>query len=61
MQQVRMGVIGCGSIAEIAHFPSIARSKEAKLAAVCDVSSERAKAAAAKWGAEQSFTDYRKM
>ncbi len=61
MQQVRMGVIGCGSIAEIAHFPSIARSKEAKLVAVCDASSERAKAAAAKWGAEQSFTDYRQM
>jgi len=61
VQQVRMGVIGCGSIAEIAHFPSIARSTEAQLVAVCDVSSERAKAAAAKWGAQQSFTDYRKM
>ncbi len=61
MADVRMGVIGCGSIAEIAHFPSIALQPEAKLAAVCDANQGRAEAAAAKWGAEQWFTDYRTM
>lgn len=61
MKEIRMGVVGCGSIAEIAHFPSIARCKEAKLVAVCDIDSATAKGAAAKWGAEQWFTDYRKM
>ena len=61
MADVRMGVIGCGSIAEIAHFPSIAGRKEAKLVAVCDTNVNRAQAAAAKWGAAQWFTDYRKM
>src|SRR5689334_13940276 len=61
MQEVRMAVLGCGSIAEIAHFPSIAARKEAKLVAVCDINPETARAAAAKWGAENSFTDYREM
>ncbi|MFB3923272.1 MAG: Gfo/Idh/MocA family protein [Terriglobia bacterium] len=61
MKEIRMGLVGCGSIAEIAHFPSIARCKEAGLAAVCDIDPARAESAAAKWGAERWFTDYRKM
>ena len=43
MPEIRMGVIGCGSIAEIAHFPSIARCKEATLAAVCDTNQDAGK------------------
>ncbi len=61
MGDVKMGVLGCGSIAEIAHLPSIARCKEARLAAVCDSNPETAKAVAKKWGAEQWFKDYREM
>jgi predicted dehydrogenase len=61
MSDVKMGVVGCGSIAEIAHFPSIAARKEAKLVAVCDASADTAQKAAAKWGAELWFTDYREM
>ncbi|MBI4585858.1 MAG: Gfo/Idh/MocA family oxidoreductase [Planctomycetes bacterium] len=61
MGDVKVGVIGCGSIAEIAHFPSISRRQDAKLVAVCDVEARVAQAAASKWGAERWFTDYRKM
>lgn len=61
MSDVRMGVVGCGSIAEIAHLPSITQRKEARLVAVCDLDDNQAKAAAAKWGAERHFTDYRAM
>ena len=61
MSDVRMGVVGCGSIAEIAHLPSITQRKEARLVAVCDRDEEQAKAAAAKWGAERHFTDHRAM
>ena len=61
MGNVKMGVLGCGSIAEIAHFPSIARCAGAKLAAVCDTDAAAAEAAAAKWGAERWFTDYREL
>jgi predicted dehydrogenase len=56
-----MGVLGCGSIAEIAHFPSISKCPEAKLVAVCDTDADRVQAVAKKWGAEQWFTDYHEM
>ena len=61
MADVKMGGIGCGSIAEIAHLPSISNRTEAKLVAVCDADVNRAQEVASKWGAEASFTDYRKM
>ena len=61
MADIKMGVIGCGSIAEIAHFPSIDLREEAALLAVCDVDADQAQASAAKWGAEAWFTDYREM
>lgn len=61
MADVKMGVLGCGSIAEIAHFPSIDRRPEAKLHAVCDIDPKTAEAAAKKWGAEKWYTDYREF
>lgn len=60
-KSIKMGVIGCGSIAQIAHFPAIAKCNEASLVAVCDTNRERAESSAKKWGAEQWFTDYRDM
>jgi len=38
---VRLGLIGCGRIAEIAHVPVLARSHGARLVAAADTSSER--------------------
>jgi len=61
MEKVGIGVIGCGSIAEIAHFPSISEIEEAKLVAVCDIDKERAEKAANKWNAEKFYTDYREL
>jgi predicted dehydrogenase len=55
------GVVGCGSIAEIAHFPSIKKTPGAELVAVCDINPETARQAAEKWGAKAWFTDYREM
>jgi len=57
----RMAVLGCGSIAEIAHFPSIARTPEAELAACCDTDAGRARSAAERWNAKSWYTDYREM
>jgi len=59
--EIKIGIIGCGSIANIAHFPAIQKRKEAKLVAVCDIDAARAEQMAAKWGAEHWFVDYRDM
>ncbi|MBI2562490.1 MAG: Gfo/Idh/MocA family oxidoreductase [candidate division NC10 bacterium] len=57
----RLAVIGCGSIAEIAHFPSIQRTPQAELTACCDTDAARARAAAERWGAKAWYTDHREM
>jgi predicted dehydrogenase len=58
---VGFGIVGCGSIAEIAHFASIAKTPEARLIACCDINPDTAAQAAAKYGAEAWYTDYRAM
>lgn len=60
-EKIGIGVIGCGSIAELAHFPSIQKHKEIELVAVCDINEDRAKKTKEKWGASQYYTDYKKM
>lgn len=61
MKKCKFAVVGCGSIAEIAHFPSIKKAPEAELEAVCDIDSKRVKEVAEKWEAKSAFTDYREM
>src|SRR5260221_1882234 len=61
MKKVGIAVLGCGSIADIAHFPSIAKQPEAELIACCDINETTARAAAEKWGARASYTDYHEM
>ena len=57
MADVKIGLVGCGSIAEIAHFPSIQKCPQAKLTAVCDIDPKVAESAASRWGAENFYTD----
>ena len=59
--KIGMGVIGCGSISWLCHFPSIKAIPELELVAVCDSNEEYARKAAEKWGAKKWYTDYRKM
>jgi predicted dehydrogenase len=59
--KVGIGVIGCGSIAWLAHFPSIKSIPELDLVAVCDINEEYAKNAAKEWGAHAWYLDYRDM
>jgi len=61
MRTVGIGVLGTGSISEIAHFPSIAEIPEARLAAVCDIDEALAKKAAEKWKAEKCYKTYEEM
>ncbi len=60
-KKLRLAVIGCGSIAEIAHFPAIKKHPGVELTAVCDFHEKRAEEAASVHGAKAWFTDYRKL
>ena len=61
MADIKVGLIGCGSIAEIAHFPRIKENPETELVAVCDIDAKKAEEVARKWGAKSWYTDYKKM
>lgn len=61
MSEVRVGVIGCGSIAQLTHFPSIAAVDGVTLVGVADTNAGRAKAAAARWGAPSAFTSHEQL
>lgn len=53
---VALAVIGCGDVAMERHLPTIATNRSVRLAAVCDTVSERANAAAARFGAERAVS-----
>ena len=59
--KLRIGIIGCGGIANGKHLPSLkALASEVELVAFCDILEERAKKAADEYGAEGAkvYTDY---
>lgn len=60
MSQLKVAVIGAGSISEV-HFAGYDQNPEATIVAVCDLNEERAKAKAGKYKAEKVYTDYREL
>lgn len=60
MVSLKVGVIGCGSIAQHRHIPEYLLNKQVELVAVCDINEERAAEIAEKYQA-QAFTDYKEL
>lgn len=61
--KTRVGIIGCGGIANQKHMPSISRLPDVEIVAFCDIIVERAQAAAGKYGAPGAavYEDYRDL
>lgn len=59
----RIGIIGCGGIANGKHLPSLKKLGNVELVAFCDIVPERAEKAAAEYGCEgaQVYADYREL
>ena len=54
---VRLGVVGAGAIAQLAHIPVLSRMRGAELVAVCDNDRPKARALADRFGVPDVFTD----
>lgn len=60
---VRIGIIGCGGIANGKHLPALAKIKNVEMVAFCDIIEERAVKAAEEYGVEGAkvYTDYKEL
>ncbi|WP_068780801.1 Gfo/Idh/MocA family protein [Paenibacillus sp. GM2] len=59
----RIGIVGCGGIANGKHMPSLSKLENVEMVAFCDIIPERAEEAAAKFGTAEAkvYADYKKM
>ena len=62
-KELKIGIIGCGGIANGKHLPALATVEEASLVAFCDIVPERMEAAGKKYGAEgyKLYADYKEL
>ena len=62
MSRVRIGVIGCGAIAQVHHLPNLtALHREFEVPIVCDLSRGAAQAVAKRFHVPQYVTDYNEL
>ena len=62
-KKTRVGIIGCGGIANGKHMPSLKKVADCEMVAFCDIVLERAEQAAEKYGTEDAkvYTDYKEL
>lgn len=62
-RKVKVGIIGCGGIANGKHMPSLSRLEDVELVAFCDIDRKKAVDAAEKYGTvgAKAYEDYREL
>lgn len=62
MSRIKIGVIGCGAVAQVQHLPNLKHlHREYEVTIVCDLSQGAAQAAANRFDIPQFVTDYQKL
>ena len=61
--KLKVGIIGCGGIANGKHMPNLKKLKELEMVAFCDIIEEKAVEAAKKYGTEDAkvYVDYKEL
>ncbi len=60
MSRLKIGVIGCGTIARLRHLPEYAANKDVEITAVCDIVENRVKEIAEMYSAK-AYTNYEEL
>ena len=60
-RRVKVGILGCGPVAQAAHFESAVKARNVELYASCDVSDDLLTRRAATYGPLKTFRDYDEM
>ena len=61
MKKIKIGLVGCGNIAKVAHMPYLTTYEKYDLVAVCDICEERAKSFAETYKVPHWFTSIEDM
>ncbi|MDF2941738.1 MAG: oxidoreductase protein [Herbinix sp.] len=63
MDKVKIGIVGCGGIANNKHLPAIQKNGNYEIIAFCDIIKDRAEEAKSKYGTEDArvYTDYTEL
>ena len=63
MRKVKVGIVGCGGIANGKHLPAIQKNGNYEIVAFCDIIKERAEEAKSKYGTPDAriYTDYNEL
>ncbi len=63
MKTLKVGIVGCGGIANSKHMPAIKRNGNYEMVAFCDLKKERAEKAKEEFGTEDArvYTDYQEL
>lgn len=62
-RKVKIGIIGCGGIANGKHMPSLSKLKDVEMVAFCDLEEEKAIKAKEQYGVPEAkvYTDYKEL
>ncbi len=62
-KKIKVGIIGCGGIANGKHMPSLSRLSDVEMVAFCDIELEKAEKAKAEYGTPDAkvYTDYKEL
>jgi predicted dehydrogenase len=60
-RRLKVGVLGCGPIAQAAHLESVTKARNAELYAICDVAEDLVERMAWTHRPEKTFRDYERM
>lgn len=62
-EKIKVGIIGCGGIANGKHMPSVKKLENVEMVAFCDIVKERAEKAKADFGTQDAavYTDYKEL
>lgn len=61
MRQVKVGVIGCGRIAQTVHIPNYIENSKSKLEAICDPNKDVLNSVAEKYKVRRAFHDHNEL
>ena len=60
-ESLKVGLVGCGEVANWAHLPSLKKVKRAEVVAVCDVAEKVAASTTQRFHIRQYYTDFSQM